>query len=57
MSACNYDGAGEALKYIYGRLNPASPVTKASGKLIEFAQAAFVDPKPLNPGIWRSKPG
>lgn len=50
MSACHYDGAGEALKHIYGPLNPALPVTKASGKLIEFAQAAFVDPKPLNPG-------
>lgn len=50
MSACHYDGAGEALKHIYGPLNPASPVAKTTGKLIEFEQAAFVDPQPLTPG-------
>jgi len=48
MSACNYDGAGEVLKHIYGALNPAQPVTQASGKLIEFAQKEFVDPQPLH---------
>jgi hypothetical protein len=45
MSACNYDGAGEVLKHIYGPLNPARPVTPASGKLIEFSQAEFADPQ------------
>jgi hypothetical protein len=49
MSACNYDGAGEVLKHIYGKLNPARPVTPASGKLIEFAQGEFADPPLLNP--------
>lgn len=47
MSACDYDGAGEALKHIYGALNPAKQVTAASGKLIEFSQKEFIDPQPL----------
>lgn len=57
MSACNYDGAGEALMHIYtefnppdpvARLYPPEPVTSATGKLIEFEQKEFVDPQPLN---------
>jgi poly(3-hydroxybutyrate) depolymerase len=48
MSACDYDGAGEVLKHIYGVLNPARPVTASTGQLIEFAQREFVDPRPLN---------
>ncbi len=48
ISACNFDGAGEVLKHIYSALNPAEPVTMASGKLIEFSQMEFVDPQPLN---------
>jgi len=50
MSACSYDGAGEALKHIYGGLNPVQPVTGTSGQLIEFTQKEFVDPPPLPPG-------
>jgi len=49
IAACNYDGAGEALKYIYGTLNPPAPVAGAGGKLIEFAQKDFVDPPAANP--------
>lgn len=48
MSACDYDGAGEALKHIYGDLNPPAPVTPATGKLVEFEQKDFVDPQPQN---------
>ena len=48
MSACKYDGAGEALKHIYGSLNPPQPVTSATGQLIEFVQKEFVEPQPLN---------
>ncbi len=47
ISACNYDGAGEALKHIYGGLNPPRPVTGASGRLIEFNQKDFVEPRAL----------
>lgn len=48
ISACNYDGAGEVLKQIYGTLNPARPKAKLDGRLIEFAQKAYVDPEPMN---------
>ncbi len=48
MSACRYDGAGEALKHIYGALNPPAPVAHAGGKIIEFAQKDFVDPPAAN---------
>lgn len=49
IAACNYDGAGEALRHIYGALNPPAPVAHAGGKLIEFAQKDFVDPPTANP--------
>lgn len=48
IAACNYDGAGEALKHIYGILNSPTPVTRAGGKLIEFAQNDFADPPRAN---------
>jgi hypothetical protein len=44
MSDCDYDGAGEALKHIYGDLNPKSPVTDTSGTFIEFPQNEFFKP-------------
>lgn len=47
ISSCNYDGAGEALKHIYGALNPPRPVSGENGKLIEFAQRDFVEPPNL----------
>ncbi|MRR18157.1 MAG: hypothetical protein EG826_17070 [Deltaproteobacteria bacterium] len=48
IAACHYDGAGEALRHIYGALNP--PASAAlGGKLIEFAQKDFVDPPAANP--------
>lgn len=48
IAACNYDGAGEVLKHIYGALNPPAPVA-LGGKLIEFAQKDFADPPAANP--------
>ncbi|MEE9910511.1 MAG: depolymerase [Deltaproteobacteria bacterium] len=49
MSACNYDGAGEVFKHIYGALNPPAPAAALTGKLMEFGQAEFIDPRPANP--------
>jgi len=49
MGACNYDGAGEALQHIYGKLNPARPVASEDGRLIEFEQKEFVEPEPSGP--------
>lgn len=47
MSDCDYDGAGEALKHIYGDLNAKSPVTESSGIFIEFPQKDFFKPNNL----------
>ncbi len=47
MSDCDYDGAGAALKHIYGTLNDPSPVTATSGKFIKFPQNEFFDPPNL----------
>lgn len=49
MSACNYDGAGEVLQHIYGKLNPPRPVKPEDGRLIEFEQKKFVEPEPSRP--------
>ncbi|MES0335132.1 MAG: hypothetical protein SFH39_02065 [Candidatus Magnetobacterium sp. LHC-1] len=38
INNCNYNGAGEALRHIYGRLNP--PVA-ATGNFVPFNQAEF----------------
>ncbi len=39
--ACNYDAAGEMLKYLYGDL--AEPVGEPAGELREFAQSHYVE--------------
>lgn len=42
INDCDYDGAGQLLQYIYGKLNPKQ--TKAlSGKVIQFDQDEFVE--------------
>jgi hypothetical protein len=55
MSDCDYDGAGEALKHIYGNLNPKSPVTDASGTFIEFPQNEFFKPRNLTKSELKSR--
>jgi poly(3-hydroxybutyrate) depolymerase len=40
LGACNYDGAGAALKRIYGTL--AAPAATASGAIVTLAQGAFI---------------
>lgn len=40
IGRCNYDGAGEALKWIYGNLNP--PSATLSGRFIAFDQSEFL---------------
>ncbi len=55
MSDCDYDGAGEVLRHIYGQLNPPQPVTDASGILVEFNQNQFFEPSNLTKAELRDR--
>ncbi len=48
VGKCNYDGAGNALKQIYGTLS--APATTLSGKILPFSQGQFI-PNPTVKGL------
>lgn len=52
ISNCNFDAAGELLKWIYGDLNPRNSGT-LSGEFIEFDQSEFIA-NPNSHGMWQS---
>jgi poly(3-hydroxybutyrate) depolymerase len=52
INDCDYDAAGELLKWIYGGLNEKNPAA-LSGRLIEFNQGEFIV-NPTAHGMWES---
>lgn len=50
INDCDYDAAGELLRWIYGELNPKNTAT-LSGSFVEFTQSEFID-NPESHGMW-----
>lgn len=52
INDCNFDAAGELLKWVYGGLNPKNSGT-LTGALIEFDQSEFIA-NPTSHGMWQT---